>query len=200
MSTFVLAPGWKMKKHPSWSTQVQETQTKRGSVYVPQMVYPVWTFEIEYPLIQGSINDSSTTLGQLHALAFGAYGRAVPFLYRDALDHSVTNAQFGTGDGSTKDFQLRRPIGGGWDIIQNLDGAAVIKVDGVTKTLTTDYTMSDAGVVSFVSAPANNKPLTFTTNFNFMVRFLEDDPLSELEQQPGGWWTVSSIGWETVIQ
>ncbi len=53
--------------------------------------------------------------------------------------------------------------------------APVIKVDGVTKTVATDYTITN-GVVTFTTPPANNKPLTWTGEFDVPVRF--DGPLN----------------------
>ncbi len=115
------------------------------------------------------------------------YSSLLPFRFKDWSDYQCTDENFGTGDGAETEFQLTKTydpsyilgFGAGAlvyvrDIVL-LATAPVIKVDGVTKTVTTDYTISN-GLVTFTSPPANAKPLTWTGEFDVPVRF--DGPLS----------------------
>jgi uncharacterized protein (TIGR02217 family) len=52
-----------------------------------------------------------------------------------------------------------------------LTSAPVIKKNGVTQTLTTHYTISATGVVTFVTAPTTGHALTWTGEFDIPVRF-----------------------------
>jgi hypothetical protein len=91
--------------------------------------------------------------------------------------------QFGTGDGTTTTFQLTRTIGGvatGYaEPMQNINGAPTIFVNGVKKTVTTDYTVGSTGIVTFTSAPANNAVLSWSGKFYFYVRFADDTLMFE---------------------
>jgi hypothetical protein len=47
----------------------------------------------------------------------------------------------------------------------------VVKVNGVTKTIVSDYTISATGLITFGSAPANGHAITVTGEFDVPVRF-----------------------------
>jgi len=79
-------------------------------------------------------------------------------LYRVRLELGDTEVQFTsqlTGDGTTKDFYVN---------YKPLDPTTlVVKVNGVTKTKPTDYTVEEnVGVIHFVTAPANNAVILVT--------------------------------------
>lgn len=63
------------------------------------------------------------------------------------LPHRVILAEeLGTGDGTNKKFLTQ--------LIRVIDGSETIRVNGVAKTLTTDYTIdNETGLVTFVVAP-----------------------------------------------
>lgn len=110
-----------------------------------------------------------------------------PFRFRDWSDYTATDENFGTGDASTTQFQLTMTYDPSFILLGStgsllyvrdiflLASTPVIKVDGVTKTVTTDYTIGTDGVVTFTSAPANGKAITWTGEFDVPVRF--DGPL-----------------------
>ncbi|MCS3690952.1 uncharacterized protein (TIGR02217 family) [Bradyrhizobium elkanii] len=133
-----------------------------------------------------------------------------PFRFRDWSDYTTTNEQFGTGDGATTSFQLVKVYDPGL-ILLGVTGALryvreitllapetdpVIKVDGVTKTETTDYTISSSGLVTFTSAPAVNKPITWTGEFDVPVRF--DGPI-QLAPKEANIVTITSLPIREVI-
>lgn len=125
-------------------------------------------------------------LAAVKALHMAHFGRVYPFRFKDWNDYSVTDENFGTGDGSTTTFQLKKTydpqkilLGSTGTLkytrdINWLANTPVIKKDGVTLTVTTDYTISATGLVTFTSAPANTKPLTWTGEFDNLVRFDSD--------------------------
>lgn len=114
-------------------------------------------------------------------------GRVLPFRLRHPTFYTATDEWFGTGDGTTTAFQLgikfdpqKAIIGTDGTLtyfrpIYLLDGAPTIKKDGVTQTLTTHYTISPTGLVTFLSAPTAASVLTWSTNasggFEFAMRF-----------------------------
>lgn len=124
-------------------------------------------------------------------------GGLYPFRFRDWTDYTATDENFGTGDGSTTAFQIIKTYDPGFILLNTtggltyvreiflFDGAPVIKVDGVTKTVVTDYTIDAAGLCTFTSPPANTKPLTWSTNsaggFDVPVRIDGDIQLAPKE-------------------
>jgi len=193
------SPAFNAIKTQRFNTIAQETAAAQGSVYVAPMTYPVWDFKISLPYLQGRMDDPSSPIAQLSGAFNAAKGRAGVWLYLDPRDNTVTNYQFATGDGATKIFPLLRPIGSaGKDLVQNVTAAPTIKVDGVTKTVTTDYTIDSKGVVTFVTAPANTKPITWTGTFYFLCRW-KADSWQDLAQFFTDAWTISTLEFESVI-
>lgn len=117
-------------------------------------------------------------LDELIAFWRARYGQRYTFKLVDPIDNSVTNHQFGIGNGSQKIFQLvkryttgisgdthvyYRPI-----VLPDANGLRIY-VGGVEQTggFTVDYL---TGVVTFVTAPGN-VPLTWTGTFQVPVNF-----------------------------
>lgn len=107
-------------------------------------------------------------------------GSLYPWRFRDWSDYQANNEFFGTGNGSAVAFQLTMTydpglillgVSGALRYIRNialLDGAPVIKIDSVVAS---GYTINSAGIVTFATAPASSKPLTWTGMFDVPVRF-----------------------------
>lgn len=120
------------------------------------------------------------------ALFRAHFGSLYPFRFKDWSDYTATAELFGTGDGTTTAFQLVKTYDPSFILLGStgslfyvrtinlLATTPVIKVDGVTKTVVTDYNISTTGLVTFTSAPANLKPLTWTGEFDIPVRFDTD--------------------------
>lgn len=114
------------------------------------------------------------------------FGSLYPFRFKDWGDYQATNELIGTGDGSRTTFQLVKTYDPSQILLNTpgtlfyvrsitlVTGTPTIKVDGVTKTPVTDYTISSSGLVTFVSAPASTKPVTWTGEFDVPVRFDTD--------------------------
>jgi uncharacterized protein (TIGR02217 family) len=163
---------WNVIKAPLWSTKVQQSVGGK-EVRAQFFSRPIYTWTLVYELLrQGSaFLEFQTLIGFFNA----RQGKFDSFLFTDPVDNSVITQNFGTGDGVTTAFQLVRDYGAagftGRENVYDLNGAASIYVAGVLKTLTTDYSISATGVVTFVGAPAAAAALTWTGSYYWRVRF-----------------------------
>ena len=196
MATITLAPGWDMGKTPRFNTIPQETASMQGNVYVAPMETPVWDFKLELPYLSGRIDDPTSPIAMLLGLFVGAKGGAGNFTFMDPRDHAVTNYQFGTGDGSSKVFQLTRPLGSSSEWVQNVVGTPTITINGTPTLL---YTVDDKGIITFNTAPANAAVLAWSGDFQYLLRF-KDDSLQDLKLFFEGAWSLSTLALESVIR
>ena len=115
------------------------------------------------------------------------YGRLYGFRYKDPFDHKSCNPSglptaldqvIGTGDGSTKAFQLKKTYTDGTysysrDIKKPVQGSVRASVNG---TETTDFTVDlTTGIVTFTSAPTNTHIIRAGFQFHVPVRFDTDE-------------------------
>jgi len=183
-----------LKKSPVFNTAAQKVAAQRGNSAVSLTPYATWDFEFDVDRITGNEAAAASVVAQFMGTFMACNGTAQLFLFTDAQDNAVVYANSGmldvtpasatpmgtTGNGVSTQFQLARSIGGvAWDIVQNTNGSPVIKVNGVTKTAGTDYTISSTGVVTFAVAPGSISPLvtptlTWQGSFYFLCRFSED--------------------------
>lgn len=148
--------------------------------------YAQWTKcrgvgDLSYGLLSSA--DPLGDFAAILALWRAHFGSLLPFRFRDWSDYIATDEIFGTGDGATTAFQLSKTYDPSLILLGTpgslfyvrkiylLDGAPTIEVDGVEKTVTTDYTISDSGLVTFTSAPTVDKLLTWSGKFDVPVRF-----------------------------
>jgi uncharacterized protein (TIGR02217 family) len=197
MPSITLSPAFGIKKSPKFNSIPQETAAFQGSVFVSAAAFPVWQYVISIPKLLGRADDPTSPISQLYSLFFRCKGRAGTFLLKDPDDFACVAAVFGTGDGTSKTFQLVRPIGtdGDVDIVQNVNGPIVVSVNGVP---TSAYTIDSRAVVTFNVAPAAAAVLTWDGNYDFRLRF-DEDTLSELTQFFAGAWMCSTISLTSVI-
>lgn len=99
---------------------------------------------------------------------------------------AMTDQPLGTGDGFTDSFQLikRYSYGGEtYDRTIHLPVLSTVKVsvNGVLKTVTTDYAVSrPGGVITFVTPPPNGHLVKAGFLFDCEVRFESDDQLEQI--------------------
>jgi len=180
--TYRLPPGIEegAQGGPEFATVIQE------SVSGQEQRIKVWAkcrarYDIGYSVLES--DDPVGNYQAILALFYGHGGRFKAFRFKDWSDYQATNESFGTGDGADTTFQLYKTYDPSL-ILLNTPGsitytreiyllatAPTIKVNGVTKTVTTDYTISATGLVTFTSAPANGHALTWTGEFDIPVRF-----------------------------
>jgi len=143
--------------------------------------------DISYGLLNSS--DVAGNFRAIVAIYRAHFGSLLPFRFKDWSDFQCADEVFGTGDGSETEFQLVKTYDPAL-ILLNAAGAlfyvrgitlpvvstVAIEVDGTPKTVTTDYTITDRGVVTFTTPPAAGKLCTWTGEFDVPVRF--DGPLN----------------------
>lgn len=171
-------PGLKFdnERTPVFKTGVQPAASMKES-RIAYALYPVFEFGLQYEFLRDNVTPSD--VNALVGLFGAMHGRFDTFLFVDPKFNTVVDERFGTGDGVTQDFQLTaimQNVGGPGcaELIQNLNGAPVIKKLGVVQGTPTDYTISGTGMVHFVGAPLAGEALTWSGSFYYRCRFDED--------------------------
>lgn len=168
---------------------------KAGEIRASVQPYPLWDIVYELEWARGSERLPATTYNYLLGFYLNCGGPFSDFLYQDPWDNEVTGEFFGLGDGVTTEFQLIRSIGVGADIVQNLNGAPQLYNNGTL--LTSGYTVSVTGIITFTSAPASGHVLTWSGAYFYRVRFLNPDlKFSQFAQQI---WEAKSVPLRSVI-
>src|SRR5258707_13611808 len=119
---------WDVVINPTFSTEIQEALAGRD-VRIQNFQNPLWEFALhyEYLLNDPRFRDESeqTPLEALVGFFLARGGQYDDFLLNETdltgrLEDSVYSGQpIGTGDGSTKFFQLVRNVGGFLEAVQN---------------------------------------------------------------------------------
>lgn len=182
-------------KAPEFGPIVQQSPTGPTTAIATKR-NPIWHWSLVYNYLRDdpsnigpglTYTDLQTMLG--FYLARGS--QFDDFLYSDPDDNSVTNQELAVvTDGSYFYSPLQRRMGDFLEDITDLDATIplVVKANGVTKTLTTDYTVEGPGLAisgysymgkyikwvpgSPLVSPAI--PVTATFGFYHRVRFEED--------------------------
>jgi uncharacterized protein (TIGR02217 family) len=194
-AVFPTLPGlkWDVKKTPIWHTRIQAAASGK-ELRAALMSYPLWKFSLAYEVLRADVaySELQTLMGFFNA----RNGSFDDFLYTDPDDNSVTDQQFGIGNGTATAFQLTRPYGGFAEPIQNVNVLTNIKKGGVVQNNPTDYTISSTGVVTFTVAPANGAVLTWSGTYYFRVRFLQD--MAEFNQFMYRLWELQQLEFQSV--
>lgn len=172
-AVFPVMPGlqWDVKRTPVFGTTV--TTAVSGREYrVANMPYPRYKYALSFAVLRQT--PGYTELATLCGFFNARLGSFDSFLFADPEDNSVITQIIGTGDGSNKLFQLVRAFGSFIEPVYDVNAAPQISVNGALKTLTTDYTISATGLVTFVAAPGAALSVTWTGTFYRRVRFTQD--------------------------
>lgn len=117
-------------------------------------------------------------IATLRAFWYDRRGDFKAFLFKDWTDFQCVECQIGIGDGVQAAFQATKLYTAGFNpyvrVIRHIkSGTLVVKVDGVTKTPTTHYTVSATGLITFTmgNIPAEGAIITITCEFYVPVRF-----------------------------
>jgi hypothetical protein len=193
--------GWPIGKYPTFATILETPASLRGETGISKAVYPIWFFDMTFPKLDGSFNDPTCYLSKVAGFFSQMRGSARTWLYDDPADNTILDsapATFAVGDGSTRAFQITRPISGGIDIVQNLNGAPKIYVAGVLKTTGTDYSINSLGVIMFTAPPPLNAVIAWSGKYYFRCRFTKD-AMDQLQNVMTNYWTLSQLEWKSVI-
>ena len=141
--------------------------------------YSTWSrHRLRYDVSYGIRNQ--TDMDTVRAFFYNMGGKAVGFRFKDWSDYSMTDMNIGTGDAAETQFGISKTYTSGAQtyvrrIFKPIGTGLVVKVDGVTQTITTDYTVdTTTGIITFVSPPGAALPITVTCEFDVPVRFDTD--------------------------
>jgi uncharacterized protein (TIGR02217 family) len=170
---FPSLPGleWNANARPEFSTRVKRAVSGR-ELRAAFMQYPLWNFGLSYAVLRANV--AWAELQTLCGFFLARQGMFDSFLYAWDQDYTVTDAQFGIGDGTTTQFQLTRSFGGFVEPVQNVNVLTNIKKAGVTQASPANYSVNSTGLVTFTTAPAAAASLTWTGTYYYRVRFLQD--------------------------
>jgi uncharacterized protein (TIGR02217 family) len=126
------------------------------------------------------INDTSD-LAAVIALFRAVRGKAYAFRFRDWSDYTATTEAFGTGDGTTTDFQLKKTYSS-YDDTPTLVRSFVREIkmprttpitiyDNAVAVSAANYDLETGGIISFDTPPTAAHALTWTGEFDVAVRF-----------------------------
>lgn len=177
---------WNVTQSPTYSTKAQRAvsgKEYRAAFYQ----YPLWNFSMSYSLLRDANalpnNGGSawTELNQLVGFFMARQGAFDSWLFSNPNDNAVTDQNFGTGDGATTAFQLKRTFGAGGytadDLVQNVNAITNIKDNGVTIVQGSGagkYTIDANGLITFGTAPVAGHALTWTGTFYYRCRLAKD--------------------------
>jgi uncharacterized protein (TIGR02217 family) len=183
---------WNIVRAPIWSTSKRESVSGR-QFRVANYSYPRYKYKVSFSVLrQGG---SYAELAQVVGLFNQVYGDFDSFLWTDPDDSAVTAQQLGTGDGSTKSFQLVRVFGGFIEPVYDTNSAPLLYVNGVLKASPSDYTISASGVVTFVVAPGAGLPVTWTGSYYRRVVFSHST--MEFNKFMQGLWELKKVEFES---
>lgn len=194
-AVFPTLPGlaWNVTRTPVWSTVVKTSAS--GREFRSQMYsYPIWRYSMSFEVLRA--NAAFPEMQQLVAFFNSVNGSFDTFLYNDPDDNATLSQGLGTGDGTTKTFQLVRYFGGYTEPVWDVNGAPLVYVNGVLQTLTTHYTISATGLITFVTAPPVGQAVAWTGNFYWRCRFLQDS--LEFNQFMRQLWELRQVQFTTV--
>lgn len=191
MDTFPSLAGitFPIKRTAIWSTVQLKAVSGRESP-VARWTYPRWRWDLPFDVLRSAA--ATPEMQQLAGFFNAQAGPFRAFLYSDADDGQVTDQAFGTGDGTTKTFQLVRAFGGFTEPVFAATPTAV-KVAGVT---TTAYTLGSYGKITFTSAPAAGAALTWSGAFQWICRFDNDE--FDLSKVMSNWFQADSLSFTSI--
>lgn len=131
-------------------------------------------------------------------------GRLYGFRFKDWSDYQLSTEAIANGDASATKFQIYKTysdLGGSYQrpIQKIVSGTALVYLDAVLQTETTDYSIDyDTGVITFVSAPGDGVSIAVTCEFDVPVRFDVDQIETSLQYFDAG--SIPNIPVREVLQ
>lgn len=184
------------QREVDYYTATDESANKRIATLALQQ-YPIYTYKISYELLLDTLTPSEIKL------LVGFYnqmgGRFDSFLYTDPVFNTVIDEVFAVADGTSTNYQIiatlkASPTGAGApDIIQNFNGAPVIKDNGSTVS----PTLGPTGIVTFGTPPTSGHILTWSGQFYQRCHFLNDT--LQVKQILYRWWSCDELAFQSVL-
>ena len=178
---FPALPGltWSVTKTPTFQTRIQRAVSGR-ELRALDYPYPLWQFALVYDFLRddpAAGYDELRTLLGFFMLCQGAFGT---FLFQDPSDWKVRGQEIGTGNASTRGFQLQRAMGaalsgGGFlEPITAPNFVSAIYLNGITQEPTSYSVDPTTGLVTFGTPPGSGLIITVDFTYYFRCRFTED--------------------------
>lgn len=167
-------------KRASWDT-IRLESVSGVRVAFPNRNVPRWTWELSMEFLRAQDPpwtypngaEFQSELVQLQQLFSTVQGSAYPFAYEDPTDGVAANQPIGTGNGSTSSFQLLRGIGSGLLEPVLVPTNVAVYVAGA-KLSSNQVQVGNYGVVTLSVPPPAGAAITWTGNYQWLVRFDED--------------------------
>lgn len=191
-----------IKRAVGGNTAVAKAASGR-EIRIGLWTYPEWEWDLMYEYLPDKQANGATVSDLKNLMGFVLFnmGGLTAFPYMDVDDSTVTGQWLGFGDGSNKNFTIIKALGvgafNGAEPIGYLDTtfATKVYVNGVLKTLTTDYTLNTTTPytqqVQFVTAPASSAVVTIDMRYYYMARIKDDT--TEFEKFMNQLWAVKKI-------
>ena len=197
--------GWSVTKTPRFAGRIQNAVSGR-ELRVLDQVNPIWTWTLTYSLLRDKWDARAATgpgagYDELRTLAgffLQQQGTFRSFLFDDPADNAITDQVVGTGDGSTRTFQLVRSMGGFVEPITAPNVVSAIRCNGMRQD-PARYTVDSAtGLMTFTTPPAAGQIIAADFTYRFRVRFAEDS--AEFENFMYQLWQLKQIKLQSVLR
>ncbi len=154
---------WPPTIAPLWNSQLQKTVSGR-TVAATYQQYPLYKFAVKYAYL------SQSSFQTLLAFFNQQQGNVIPFLFDAGPGQDTVTAQgIGTGNGTTKTFQLFRSYGGFAEPVAASFGTCTAYSNGTSEPAT--FNSPNNGYVTYTTAPVSGAVLTWTGSYYFQCRF-----------------------------
>jgi len=181
---------YSVMRNPVWATQVRDSASGRQYT-LGKRLYPLWHFKLPFEILRAS--GGWTEWQQMVGFINARRGRYDDFLYLDPQDCTATAQGFGTGDGVSTTFALVRSLGGAVEPVGGVNtGTVVVNVNGSPTGVTFS---ADLSQVTFAAPPSVGAVLTWSGQFYFRCRFLQDE--ITFEQFMQNMYTAKSVEFRT---
>lgn len=157
---------WPVKRIPIFNTRVAKSMSG-AETRISFMAYPLYKIDIQFDYL--SLSDYQT----LGAFFKARKGKLDSFLFDDPSENSVTALQIGVGNGTNKNFQLLRSVGGYTEPVENPKSSPSIYINGSLQS--SGYSISSTGICIFSTAPTSGAVITWTGGYYYRVRFDVDE-------------------------
>jgi uncharacterized protein (TIGR02217 family) len=163
-------PGYGWEGGPTFKTQIVELKSGR------ERRNAEWA-RVRHKYTAPFNNISKVAYQNIKQMHLVCRGMLNAFRFRDELDFQADNEQFGTGNGTRRDFQLSKiATFDGVSYTREVFALVAVPVITVNGTPTSAFAVNTrTGLVIFDAAPANNAVLRWTGEFDIWVRFATDD-------------------------
>lgn len=143
-----------------------------------------YDFEVDLSVMQPSEQDKVERLFITHQ-GFSGSTNNVRFLFKDPDDNSQSGVKFGTGDGTTLKFQIKRKYTYGSQTEKfpqgHIDEGTLTVKEAGSEVDSSNYGINyNTGVIEFDTAPANGNDLTATYEFFKLCQFAEAETTAEV--------------------